>query len=94
MRRLLLFAALAGCTYSEEAFQEDSADAMCSFLTDCYSHDLQGPCDAPVAEIPDHSCTFDPEKARQCVRGINQMQCPEADSPSLPVACTGAWDCS
>lgn len=102
MRNALLIAALStvvACGYSEDSYLEDYDEVRCEWTVACYPslyadvdeclQDFLG-ADQQVSE----ECEYDPQEARECVRGWENLDCPEGEEfPATPAACSDVYDC-
>jgi len=91
--------ALAACGYEQADYALDYADATCAFTVQCYPdlyETLQACVDtAAVGGTGGDLCTYDPDAARACVSGVEEMGCPaEGALPEFPAACARVFtDC-
>ena len=87
-----------GCGFSEEKYLETYAVASCEFTIACYP-ELYASIDDCVAQVsegdPTEACTYDAAAARDCVDGVEAMECPgEGEFPEFPAACANVYvDC-
>lgn len=93
---ILLF--LAACL-PEDQFREQSDDATCEWKSLCFEEDYDTcVADAVAAHgAEDETCTYDPDAAQLCVKGLRALECPaDAEDPDewgFPEACDEVWDC-
>jgi hypothetical protein len=67
---------------------------------DCYDTDYD-PCISDAEnnwEPVDESCSYDSDNAKECLAGLEQLECPadletEDESFGFPSACDAVWDC-
>jgi hypothetical protein len=105
MRALLFLALLPGCwvdadTYwTQTTYTEEYAAAYCGWLWGCFGNTSgwtdKEACRASVVEsAPDYAgCTYDPDRARQCVKGWSGLPCAASETDDYPTACEEVYDC-
>lgn len=95
---LIVTVALTACGYSESDYVNDEVEASCAFTVACYPglYDSMDDCvETAVGVLAVTGCVFDSEAARECVDGIEAMDCPEDGAvPPFPPACDAVYgDC-
>ena len=84
----------------EAEFRVQADEAVCAWKEDCYGEPY-GRCveDAAGTWAPvDDSCPYQPDVARECLAGLEQLACPQELSDEdgdfgFPSACDQVWDC-
>lgn len=94
----LAMALLAGCSLSEDKFAEDFTQAECEWAVTCYPgvYTSVEECvsDGSAIESPADDCTYDPKAARDCLKGTQDLACPDDGSfPERPAACDEVYTC-
>ena len=98
----LLTALLAGCVYEEEHFRTEADQAICAWSVDCFNYvNNEEVCEAEAEaswEPMSSDCEFMPEEARECVRGLEALPCPDSDWAEengfgFPSVCDQVWSC-
>jgi len=90
---------LAACSLSDERFQEDYPDALCTYYQSCDPpfFDDQGECvEEQQEDLPEvESCTFDKDTANACLDALEGRTC-EGSARNLPESCDldTIYDCS
>jgi len=90
----LAFLLLTSCAYPQEKFREEADAAVCAWQADCFAtaeEDCETQAEASW-EPPDEACDYDPGEARDCARGLEDLECPEGE-PVFPEACDRVWVC-
>lgn len=103
MRSLVVLVFLAGCGVDQTEFIADYAVAECDFAMACYDPailEFRGWTDAATCvqqrgpEITGDSegCTFDKRLAKDCLKAMKDITCPDGD-PLVPEVCTQVFAC-
>ena len=75
-------------------FRHDADVATCAWKEDCYGEDFNVCLETAEGQTETTGCFFEEQEARQCVRGLEQMACPEEGSaPVFPEVCQRVWTC-
>ena len=91
---------LVVCAPEEQAFRTNADMAICDWKADCYSADHAECLDDAEGswEEVDPACEYDARMGRECLSGLEQLECPEtlADEGKdfgFPSACDEVWFC-
>lgn len=90
---LMLPLLLAACL-GEEEFQQRYDEELCLWREDCFGDDPEECLNEAEAVQFDPGCEFDRQAAKDCLKGLEKMDCPGSSSGSgLPYECVEVWDC-
>lgn len=98
---------LGGCALEESAYPTERSTAECHTMRRCHRAQFDGEhegLDDCVGDLTDAledslstlgaACTYDADKAAECVRDIRTATCAEAwDTSTLYAACQDVYDC-
>jgi hypothetical protein len=89
---MMLLLALA-CTDDME-FRVEADAATCEWKSDCYGEDFNTCVETAEDQFETTGCFFEEQEARQCIRGLERMECPvEGAAPVFPEVCERVWTC-
>ncbi len=88
---------LVGCGMSEARFQRRADEETCAWMHDCFGDNYDAclsDAEASWAGIDTSNCSYDPGAARDCVDGLEELDCPQDDDDAgFPYVCTEVWAC-
>ena len=95
----VLLVLLTACSLSDEKFQEDYPDQVCTYYQSCdppYFPDQANCVDEQQQDLPEvDTCTFDKDTAKACLDALSGLQCDGA-ARNFPTSCAidAVYDCS
>jgi hypothetical protein len=98
MKKILSVAALAmmvGCGYSESKYEDESLEAVCDWLVECFQlFDTVDTCISESETVELDDCwEYDGGNAKDCVDGLQELTCDDTEVPAVCADVYSDEDC-